>query len=247
MRLSDHPDRVVRHEPSLLLAVRGRPVRRAGDRRGPTAGHGDPRGAGRGDRAPDDRAPVRVRDGDLGGCAGRGDGPGSVRAAGRSGRGLSVARAVPVAGPCGAGDGGPVRLLALARRDCLHEQEIAGAVAPSVAAVRDALAAAPVAHFDETGFRVAGGLAWVHSASSGKYVLVTVHPRRGKAGMDAAGVLPGFAGIACHDAWAPYDCYDSRAMPCAARTCCANWPRSPRPAPETMSPGPGRPATPCSP
>ena len=25
--------------------------------------------------------------------------------------------------------------------------------------------------------------------------------------MDAAGVLPGFAGIACHDAWAPYDCY----------------------------------------
>ena len=26
--------------------------------------------------------------------------------------------------------------------------------------------------------------------------------------MDAAGVLPAFAGIACHDAWAPYDSYD---------------------------------------
>ena len=26
--------------------------------------------------------------------------------------------------------------------------------------------------------------------------------------MDAAGVLPAFAGIACHDAWAPYDGYD---------------------------------------
>jgi transposase len=25
--------------------------------------------------------------------------------------------------------------------------------------------------------------------------------------MDAAGVLPGFRGIACHDAWAPYDTY----------------------------------------
>jgi transposase len=25
--------------------------------------------------------------------------------------------------------------------------------------------------------------------------------------MDAAGVLPAFAGIACHDAWAPYDTY----------------------------------------
>ena len=26
--------------------------------------------------------------------------------------------------------------------------------------------------------------------------------------MDAAGVLPSFAGIACHDAWAPYDGYE---------------------------------------
>jgi hypothetical protein len=58
------------------------------------------------------------------------------------------------------------------------------------------------AHFDETGFGVAGRLAWVHSASSGKYVLVTVHEKRGKGGMDAAGVLPAFGGIACHDAWA---------------------------------------------
>jgi transposase len=64
-----------------------------------------------------------------------------------------------------------------------------------------------VAHFDETGFRVAGKLAWVHSASSGKFVLVTVHARRGREGMEAAGVLPSFAGIACHDAWKPYDGY----------------------------------------
>jgi transposase len=41
---------------------------------------------------------------------------------------------------------------------------------------------------------------------SGKYVLVTVHAKRGKDGMDAAGVLPAFGGIACHDAWAPCDC-----------------------------------------
>jgi transposase len=86
--------------------------------------------------------------------------------------------------------------------------KIACAAAPSVGAVRAALAGADVAHFDETGFRVAGRLAWVHSASSGKFVLVTVHAKRGKEGMDAAGVLPSFAGIACHDAWAPYDCYD---------------------------------------
>jgi transposase len=86
---------------------------------------------------------------------------------------------------------------------------IAAAVAPALNAARDALAGAGVAHFDETGFRVAGKLAWAHSASSGKFVLVTVHARRGKDGMDAAGVLPAFGGIACHDAWAPYDCYDT--------------------------------------
>jgi transposase len=89
--------------------------------------------------------------------------------------------------------------------------KIARAVAPALDVVRTALAGAGVAHFDETGFRVAGRLAWVHSASSGKYVLVTVHAKRGKDGMDAAGVLPAFGGTACHDAWAPYDCYQDLA------------------------------------
>lgn len=83
----------------------------------------------------------------------------------------------------------------------------ADALGACLEAIRRALAAAPVAHFDETGFRVAGKLAWVHSASSGKYALITVHPRRGREAMDAAGVLPTFAGIAVHDAWAPYDSY----------------------------------------
>jgi transposase len=85
--------------------------------------------------------------------------------------------------------------------------KIAAAAAPALGVIRAVLAAAGVAHFDETGFRVAGKLAWVHSASSGKHVLVTVHDKRGKDGMDSAGVLPAFTGTACHDAWAPYDCY----------------------------------------
>ena len=87
-------------------------------------------------------------------------------------------------------------------------RKIAGLISPALAAITGALAGAGVAHFDETGFRVAGKLAWVHSASAGKFVLVTVHPKRGKEAMDAAGVLPAFAGIACHDAWKPYDSYD---------------------------------------
>jgi transposase len=73
--------------------------------------------------------------------------------------------------------------------------------------VRDRLTDAQVAHFDETGLRVAGRLHWVHSASTGKYVLITVHHKRGVEAMDAAGVLPGFTGVAVHDGWAPYDTY----------------------------------------
>jgi transposase len=73
--------------------------------------------------------------------------------------------------------------------------------------VRDRIAAAPVAHFDETGLRVQGKLRWVHSASTGNYSLITVHDKRGTDAMDAAGVLPAFTGVAVHDAWAPYDTY----------------------------------------
>ncbi len=73
--------------------------------------------------------------------------------------------------------------------------------------VADRIAAAPVAHFDETGLRVDGRLRWVHSASTGRYSLITCHDKRGTLAMDAAGVLPGFAGVAVHDAWAPYDTY----------------------------------------
>ncbi|HEY1000512.1 MAG TPA: IS66 family transposase [Streptosporangiaceae bacterium] len=86
--------------------------------------------------------------------------------------------------------------------------KIAGLIAPALDAVARALVASQAAHFDETGFRAAGKLAWVHSASSGKYVLVTVHAKRGTEGMNAAGILPSFTGIACHDAWKPYDSYD---------------------------------------
>lgn len=73
--------------------------------------------------------------------------------------------------------------------------------------VRERIAAAQVAHFDETGLRVEGKLRWVHSASTGKYSLIWVHDKRGRVAVDAAGVLPAFTGVAVHDAWAPYDCY----------------------------------------
>jgi hypothetical protein len=95
----------------------------------------------------------------------------------------------------------PGALAAAARRT-------AGLLAPVLAAITRHLISAEVVHFDETGFRTAGRLAWVHSASAGKLALFTVHARRGKDGMKAAGVLPHFRGIAVHDAWAPYDTFE---------------------------------------
>jgi len=83
----------------------------------------------------------------------------------------------------------------------------AGGLAGFLGVVRDRIAAAQVAHFDETGLRVAGKLRWVHSASTDTYSLITVHDRRGREAKNAAGVLENFTGVAVHDAWAPYDTY----------------------------------------
>ena len=84
--------------------------------------------------------------------------------------------------------------------------------------IRARIAAAGVAGFDETGLRVEGKLRWVHCARTGKYTLLSCHLRRGTKAMDAMGILPGFAGIAVHDAWAPYDTY---AAP-GHQLCCAH-------------------------
>ncbi|MGH2840355.1 MAG: IS66 family transposase [Solirubrobacteraceae bacterium] len=73
--------------------------------------------------------------------------------------------------------------------------------------LRELLVAAPVAHFDETGARIAGRLGWVHSASTETLTRYTAHARRGSEAIDAAGILPAFAGVAVHDGWAPYRNY----------------------------------------
>ena len=86
-------------------------------------------------------------------------------------------------------------------------KKTAGFLAPALAAIARRLISAEVAHFDETGFRTAGKLAWVHSASAGKFALFTVHAKRGKDGMKAAGVLSVLRRHRHHDAWAPYDTF----------------------------------------
>ena len=70
------------------------------------------------------------------------------------------------------------------------------------------LLAARVLHFDETGMRCEKKLHWVHVASSALATLYTMHSKRGREAMDAAGILPRFRGKAIHDHWFPYFVYE---------------------------------------
>jgi transposase len=82
-----------------------------------------------------------------------------------------------------------------------------GIIAKVLPVIAGRIINAPVAGFDETGMRVAGRLAWLHSASTATDVLLAVHAKRGTKAMAAIGVLPRFTGVGVHDAWAPYDTY----------------------------------------
>lgn len=77
-----------------------------------------------------------------------------------------------------------------------------------LAETRRQLAAAPVAHFDETGGRVAAKLNWIHVACTETLTLYHLAPGRGKDSIDVGGVLPGFGGVAVHDGLAAYRKYD---------------------------------------
>jgi len=82
--------------------------------------------------------------------------------------------------------------------------------------VTQQITVAEVAHFDETGLRVAGALAWIHAAVTDTHAIFTVHLNRGHDGMHAAGILPAFGGIAVHDGFTPYRAYGSAHQLCNA-------------------------------
>jgi len=73
--------------------------------------------------------------------------------------------------------------------------------------LRSLLADEPVAHFDETGLRIAERLGWAHSTSTETLTRYTTHAKRGSEAMDDAGVLSDFRGVAVHDGFTPYRKY----------------------------------------
>jgi transposase len=98
----------------------------------------------------------------------------------------------------------------------LAQQEASSLLESVVTRIKVALKKKAVAHFDETGFRVCGRLHWLHSASTPGLSYYSWHQKRGKIGMDAAGVLPSFVGRAVHDGYASYQGYACRHALCNA-------------------------------
>jgi transposase len=89
-------------------------------------------------------------------------------------------------------------------------------LAPVEAAIKAAITGAQVAHFDETGVRVAGQTQWLHQAGTEHLTAYAVHPKRGKQATEAIGILPVFTGTSVHDGWSAYAGYDCRHALCNA-------------------------------
>src|SRR3954447_10621724 len=64
-------------------------------------------------------------------------------------------------------------------------------------AVRDHVAAAPLKHLDETGFRIGGKTQWLPIASTVMLTFYRISPKRGS-------LLANVTGIVVHDHWKPY-------------------------------------------
>lgn len=82
--------------------------------------------------------------------------------------------------------------------------DIVAPIGPVVEQIKQQITAAPVVHFDESGVRVEGRLNWLHVAGTERLTHYAIHPKRGREGMQAAGILSDFQGRAMHDHWSPY-------------------------------------------
>jgi transposase len=89
-------------------------------------------------------------------------------------------------------------------------------LAQTEADIKQALQAAAVVHFDETGVDIAAKGQWLHVARTATLTHYTVDAKRGSAATDAIGVLPAFRGTAVHDAWSAYWTYACRHALCNA-------------------------------
>jgi transposase len=77
-------------------------------------------------------------------------------------------------------------------------------IQPTLDSIKQGLLASPVVHCDESGVRVEGRLNWLHTVGTEQLTYYAIHPKRGRVGMQAIGILPHFRGRAMHDHWSSY-------------------------------------------
>ena len=89
-------------------------------------------------------------------------------------------------------------------------QQCEQALTPVTEQIKETLKGEDVAHFDETGQRVAGKLHWLHVAATDKLTYYATHAKRGREATDEIGILPVFGGRAIHDglkSYLDYECH----------------------------------------
>ena len=89
-------------------------------------------------------------------------------------------------------------------------------LAPTQALIKAAIHGSAVVHVDETGLRAVGKLHWLHSASTKNLTYYYVDTNRAGKAFDRVGILPGFQGVAMHDALPSYLCRDIQHALCNA-------------------------------
>ena len=84
------------------------------------------------------------------------------------------------------------------------QQEMSDALAVAHQQAKNAVAAAPVKHVDETGWKQAGKKRWLWAAATATVVAFLIHPRRNLTALkDFLGQT--LSGIVCSDRWRVYD------------------------------------------
>ena len=93
-------------------------------------------------------------------------------------------------------------------------QEAAARVVEPVEQIKAKLRQSDVLHCDETGLYIDGVRVWLHVAATPQLTCYEAHPKRGRQGSDALGILPNFTGTAVHDNWPTYARYACRHALC---------------------------------
>jgi transposase len=87
---------------------------------------------------------------------------------------------------------------------------------PWMQTLKELLVSSSLNHVDETGGHIKGLLHWFHVNATKWLTLYSWHRKRGKAAIEAIGILPHYQGRAVHDRLASYDSYPCKHSVCGA-------------------------------